>query len=33
MTLPDCEMGEELCAAQDSWEVVQQEGPIVWQFR
>lgn len=30
MTLPDCEMGEELSVAQDSWEIVQQEGPIVW---
>jgi hypothetical protein len=29
MTLPDCEMGKELSAVQDSWEVVQQEGPIV----
>ncbi len=29
MTSPDCEMAEELSAAQDSWEIVQQEEPIV----
>lgn len=33
MTLPDCETGKELSAALDSWEIEQQEGPIVQDFR
>lgn len=33
MTLPDYEMGKELSAVQDNWELMQQEGPIAQQFR